>query len=60
MLRLAAGERLPWQALAGVGVGFAGVAVLLQPVGRRDASGVALCLLSAVMWSVGSFAARRA
>ena len=33
VLRLIGRERLPWQALAGVGVGFAGVAVLAQPSG---------------------------
>ena len=39
VLRLAGHERLPWQALAGVGVGFAGVAVLRAALGRRDVVG---------------------
>ena len=45
--------------LAGVGVGFIGVAVLLRPSGGATALGVGLCLLSAVMWAVGSFASAR-
>ena len=54
VLRLT-GERLPWQVLAGVGLGFAGVAVLAQPSGGAKWWGVALCFLSAVMWATGSF-----
>ncbi|HEY8646249.1 MAG TPA: EamA family transporter [Gaiellaceae bacterium] len=60
VLRLGVGrERLPWPVLAGVGVGFAGVAVLAQPSGGAKAYGIALCVLSAVMWSVGSFLSAR-
>jgi drug/metabolite transporter (DMT)-like permease len=59
MLRLLSHERLSAAVLAGVGVGFAGVAVLLQPGGGATALGVGLCLLSAIMWSLGSFAASR-
>jgi len=59
VLRLIGRERLPWQVLAGVGVGFAGVAVLAQPSGGAKTWGIALCVLSAVMWSLGSvFSAR--
>ena len=36
VLRLLWRERMPAAALAGVGVGFAGVAILLQPGGQRD------------------------
>jgi drug/metabolite transporter (DMT)-like permease len=57
--RLASGERLPWQVLAGVGAGFAGVAVLAQPSGGAKWYGVALCVLSALMWSTGTFLASR-
>jgi drug/metabolite transporter (DMT)-like permease len=58
--RVAVGrERLPWPVLAGVGVGFAGVAVLAQPSGGARASGIALCVLSALMWSSGSFLSSR-
>ena len=58
VLRLT-GERLPWQVLAGVGVGFAGVAVVAQPGGGAHWSGVALCVLSATMWATGSFLSAR-
>jgi drug/metabolite transporter (DMT)-like permease len=52
-------ERLPWQVLAGVGLGFAGVAVLAQPSGGARWWGIALCFLSAVMWATGSFLSSR-
>jgi drug/metabolite transporter (DMT)-like permease len=60
VLRLGvARERLPWQVLAGIGVGFAGVAVLAQPSGGAKPWGVGLCVLSAVMWATGSFLSAR-
>ncbi len=59
VMRLATGERLPAATLAGVGVGFAGVAVLLRPSGGATAVGVSLCLVSALMWSAGSFLSAR-
>jgi drug/metabolite transporter (DMT)-like permease len=59
LLRLLWHERMPAAALAGVGVGFAGVAILLQPEGDATALGVGLCVLSAIMWSAGSFASAR-
>jgi drug/metabolite transporter (DMT)-like permease len=60
VLRLGVGrERLPWPVLAGIGVGFAGVAVLAQPSGGAKAYGIALCVLSALMWSTGSFLSSR-
>jgi len=52
-------ERVPWQVLAGVGVGFAGVAVLAHPSGGAKLSGIALCLCSALMWSTGAFLSPR-
>ncbi len=54
VLRLAARERLGRPALVGVGVGFAGVAVLAHPSGGATTLGIALCLLSALMWSTGT------
>src|SRR6476660_5182929 len=58
--RLAIGrERLPWPVLAGIGVGFAGVAILAQPSGGAKPWGIALCVLSAVMWSLGSVLSAR-
>jgi drug/metabolite transporter (DMT)-like permease len=59
VLRLAGRERMPWQVLAGVGVGFAGVAVLAQPSGGAKWWGVALCVCSALMWATGSFLSSR-
>jgi drug/metabolite transporter (DMT)-like permease len=59
LLRLWGRERVQPRTLAGVAVGFAGVAVLVRPSGEATATGVALCLLSAFMWSVGSVAAPR-
>ncbi len=54
VLRLAARERLGRPALIGVGVGFAGVAILAHPSGGATTLGIALCLLSALMWSTGT------
>lgn len=59
LLRLGGREQLPWQVLAGVGVGFAGVAVLAQPSGGATSWGIGLCVLSALMWSTGSFLSSR-
>jgi len=59
VLRLAARERLPTGAIVGVGVGFAGVALLLRPSGGATALGIGLCVVSAVMWSLGSFLSAR-
>jgi drug/metabolite transporter (DMT)-like permease len=59
LLRLLARERLPAAALAGVGVGFVGVAVLARPSGGATGWGIALCVISAVMWSVGSVLSAR-
>jgi drug/metabolite transporter (DMT)-like permease len=57
--RLAGQERLPMPILAGVGIGFAGVALLAQPSGGAKLWGIGLCVLSAVMWSTGSVLAAR-
>jgi drug/metabolite transporter (DMT)-like permease len=59
VFRLVGRERLPWPVLAGVGVGFAGVAVLAQPSGGATSWGIGLCVVSAVMWSVGSVLSAR-
>lgn len=59
ILRLLGRERLRRTTLVGVGVGFAGVAVLLRPGGGATALGVGLCMVSATMWSVGTFASPR-
>jgi len=59
VLRLWGRERLTTQTLVGVAVGFTGVAILLRPGGEATTTGILLCLLSAVMWSVGSVASAR-
>jgi drug/metabolite transporter (DMT)-like permease len=59
LLRLLARERLSRGAVLGVLAGFAGVAVLLQPGGSAPVSGLLLCVLSAVMWALGSFLSLR-
>jgi drug/metabolite transporter (DMT)-like permease len=59
VLRLLLRERLPRTALIGVGVGFLGVAVLARPSGGATGFAVGLCILSAVMWSLGSVASAR-
>jgi len=59
LLRLWGRERLRPRTLAAVAVGFAGVAILLRPSGGATTEGVLLCMLSALMWSVGSVASAR-
>jgi drug/metabolite transporter (DMT)-like permease len=54
LLRLWGRERLKPGTLPGVAVGFVGVAILLRPGGGASTTGVLLCMLSAVMWSVGT------
>jgi drug/metabolite transporter (DMT)-like permease len=62
LLRVVARDRPPARTLLGVGLGFAGVAVLLLPGARP--SGVPLLpvlmvIAGSVLWSLGSFAAPR-
>jgi drug/metabolite transporter (DMT)-like permease len=59
VLRLVGRERLPAMTLAGVGVGFVGVAVLVQPSGGATLDSVGLCIVSAVMWALGSVLSAR-
>jgi drug/metabolite transporter (DMT)-like permease len=59
VLRLVGRERLPTMTLAGVGVGFVGVAVLVQPSGGATFGSVGLCIVSAVMWALGSVLSAR-
>jgi len=54
LMRLVGGERLPWQALAGVGIGFVGVAIIARPSGGATTLGIVLCVLSSLMWAGGS------
>jgi drug/metabolite transporter (DMT)-like permease len=59
VMRLLLGDRVPTPVLVGVGVGFAGVAVLAQPEAGATTLGIGLCVLSAIMWSLGSVASKR-
>ena len=54
LMRLLGGERLPWQALAGVGIGFVGVAIIARPSGGATTLGIVLCVASSLMWAGGS------
>jgi drug/metabolite transporter (DMT)-like permease len=52
-------ERLPGLAIAGIAIGFVGVAVLVGPTafgstGALDAAGLAAILISPLCWSIGS------
>src|SRR5207245_1979495 len=60
--RLFAGERLHPLAAAGIGVGLAGVALLLRPGAGGGAAVVAMLalLVSPLGWAAGSLYARRA
>ena len=59
VLRLLGGERLSWHALAAVGAGFAGVAIIAQPSGGATTAGIVLCFVSAIMWAGGSVLSAR-
>jgi drug/metabolite transporter (DMT)-like permease len=63
--RVAFGERLPRAAVVGVGVGLAGVAILVgpsdNPVERFAPAGIAALIVSPICWASGSlFSAHRA
>jgi drug/metabolite transporter (DMT)-like permease len=59
--RLAFGERLGGRALAGLVLGFAGLALLVDPSGEEGAEplGAVVIVLGALGWVVGSLYARR-
>jgi drug/metabolite transporter (DMT)-like permease len=60
VLRLAGGERPSRSAIAGVVIGFAGIAILVRPGGGgATATGLALVIASAVAWAVGSYLSSR-
>ncbi len=59
LLRTAAGDRPPRAALAGVVVGFVGLALLVRPTGGAPLWSLLLVVLSAVMWALGSFLSSR-
>jgi drug/metabolite transporter (DMT)-like permease len=62
LFRTAARDRVPGPTLAGVGLGFAGVGVLLLPGGRPEDVDLAMALLvvlAAASWGLGSFTAQQ-
>jgi drug/metabolite transporter (DMT)-like permease len=56
--RLFFGSRLSPLTLAGIALGFAGVAILLDPRGSVDAAGGAVLLVAAAGWSLGTLLTR--
>jgi drug/metabolite transporter (DMT)-like permease len=62
VLRVATGERVPRTTLAGVLVGFGGVALLLLPGGRpegADGAAALVLVLAAACWAGGAFASTK-
>jgi drug/metabolite transporter (DMT)-like permease len=59
VLRLLGRERLAWPILAGVGIGFVGVAIIARPSGGATTLGIVLCFVSAVAWAAGSVLSAR-
>jgi drug/metabolite transporter (DMT)-like permease len=60
--RIACGQRLSRQAIAGLALGFGGVALLADPAGAGgvDPAGLVVLLLGSAGWAIGSLYARRA
>jgi drug/metabolite transporter (DMT)-like permease len=59
LLRAATGDRPPSVAMAGVLVGFAGLALLVRPSGHAPVWSLLLVVAASVMWAVGSFLSGR-
>lgn len=59
LLRTGTGDRPPRAALAGVLVGFAGLALLVRPTGGAPLWALLLLVVSSLMWAVGSFLSSR-
>lgn len=62
LLRLVTGDRPAPRTLAGVGLGFIGVALLLRPgdhTGEASTWALLLVVLAAVLWATGSFSSPR-
>jgi drug/metabolite transporter (DMT)-like permease len=59
LLRTASSDRPPNATLAGVVVGFAGLALLVRPSGGAPLWSMLIVVLSAVMWATGSFLSSR-
>jgi drug/metabolite transporter (DMT)-like permease len=62
LLRVGSGDRPAPRTLAGVGLGFVGVALLVRPgehTGDASTWALLLVLLAAVLWATGSFSSSR-
>ncbi len=59
LLRFATGDRPTRRVLVAVGVGFVGLAILVQPSGGASVAWLGLVLCSALAWAVGSFISGR-
>jgi drug/metabolite transporter (DMT)-like permease len=59
LLRASTGDRPPFASLAGVLVGFGGLALLVRPSGGAPLWSLLLVLGSAFMWATGSFLSSR-
>ncbi|HEX9822945.1 MAG TPA: EamA family transporter, partial [Actinomycetota bacterium] len=55
-------ERRSWREVAGIAIGFGGVALLVRPSGGGglDPAGIAMLFMAALFWASGSLYARRA
>jgi len=60
--RLVFGQRLSWPAVLGLGIGFAGVALLVgqAAAGNVDPRGLGMLLAASLLWAAGSLYSRRA
>ena len=59
LLRRATGEKISWQSLGAVLVGFGGLVLLLKPEGEATLIGLLACVFAAFMWALGSFSSPR-
>jgi drug/metabolite transporter (DMT)-like permease len=59
LLRTATGDRPPLASLAGVLVGFGGLALLVRPSGAAPLWSLLVVVCAAAMWAIGSFLSSR-
>jgi drug/metabolite transporter (DMT)-like permease len=59
LMRFASGERPPAAALAGVGLGFGGLVLLVRPSGGAPLWAMLLVVSSALTWAAGAFLSGR-
>ncbi|TMM10862.1 MAG: EamA family transporter [Actinobacteria bacterium] len=59
LLRTAAADRPPTRSLIGVGIGFAGLALLVRPSGGAPLWAMLIVVCSAMTWATGAFLSSR-